>query len=100
MGEDCGITFMARNKKTDCNHSHGVYVKWSDNAMSTKTNSMNHTRVTRFLNWIERIGNKLPDPFMLFITLAGLTIILSWVISLFDVSFIMPGEDKEVVIKN
>src|SRR5699024_664728 len=68
--------------------------------MSTKTNSMNHTRVTRFLNWIERIGNKLPDPFMLFITLAGLTIILSWVISLFDVSFIMPGEDKEVVIKN
>ena len=68
--------------------------------MSAQTNTAEKSKITRFLNGIERIGNKLPDPFMLFIVLAVLIIILSWVISFFDVSFIMPGEDEEVTIKS
>lgn len=58
------------------------------------------SKVTRLLNGVERIGNKLPDPFVLFVFLAGLIIILSWIISLFDISFILPGEGEEVTIKS
>lgn len=53
--------------------------------------------MTRFLNGIETVGNKLPDPFILFIMLAGIIIVASWVISLFDVTFTIPGEEAEVV---
>src|SRR5699024_8060082 len=68
--------------------------------MSAQTNRAATSKITSFLNDIERIGNKLPDQFMLFIVLVVLIIILSWVISFFDVSFIMPGEDEEVTIKS
>ncbi|MBY7145083.1 AbgT family transporter [Virgibacillus sp. NKC19-3] len=68
--------------------------------MSTQTNTAKNTRFTRFLNGIEKFGNKLPDPFMLFVVLAVIVIILSWIISAFDVSFIQPGENEEVAIKS
>lgn len=68
--------------------------------MSQNDQSSKKAKGAGLLNWIERFGNKLPDPFMLFITLAGITIILSWIISLFDVSFILPGEEEEVAIKS
>ena len=37
----------------------------------------------RFLGAIEKVGNKLPDPFMLFVYLAIFIILLSWLISAF-----------------
>src|SRR5699024_8321876 len=55
---------------------------------------------TRILNSIERHGNKLPDPFFLFFYLAIGVIILSWFISLFDVSFTQPGDEDVLVIKS
>ncbi|HLS09142.1 AbgT family transporter [Lentibacillus sp.] len=58
------------------------------------------TGFARFLNVIERIGNKLPDPFMLFVSLAIIVILLSWFISLFDVTFTQPGSDEQTSIKN
>lgn len=33
--------------------------------------------ITRFLDLIERAGNKLPDPITLFVIMAGLVLILS-----------------------
>src|SRR5690625_2718971 len=68
--------------------------------MSSQTTTSKKSKVSRFLNSIERVGNKLPDPFMLFITLAGLTIILSWIISFFEVTFIQPGENEITSIKS
>src|SRR5690625_3182057 len=68
--------------------------------MSSQTKITNKSIVSRFLNGIERIGNKLPDPFMLFIILAGLIIILSWIISFFEVTFIQPGDNEVISIKN
>ncbi|CDQ38905.1 hypothetical protein GCM10007111_22550 [Virgibacillus kapii] len=56
--------------------------------------------MTSFLNRIERVGNKLPDPFILFISLAGIVILLSWIISWFDVTFTQPGDGQEVAIKS
>ncbi|MFD1065681.1 AbgT family transporter [Oceanobacillus locisalsi] len=68
--------------------------------MSTQTDTAKNTRFTKFLNGIEKFGNKLPDPFMLFVALAVIVIIVSWIISLFDVSFIQPGENEEVAVKS
>ncbi|WP_373894294.1 AbgT family transporter [Virgibacillus natechei] len=68
--------------------------------MTTQTDTAKNTKFTRFLNGIEKIGNKLPDPFMLFIVLAGIVILLSWIISSFGVSFIQPGGNEEVAIKS
>ncbi|WP_100010335.1 AbgT family transporter [Lentibacillus sediminis] len=56
--------------------------------------------MNRALNGIETVGNRLPDPFMLFVILAGLVIVLSWVISLFDVTFTIPGEEEELAIRS
>lgn len=68
--------------------------------MPARANTAKKSKVNRFLNSIERIGNKLPDPFMLFTILAVIIIILSWMISLFDVSFVQPGENEEIAIKS
>lgn len=54
----------------------------------------------RFLNGIEKAGNKLPDPFILFIALAIIVIIASAIFSSFNASVIHPGTGKELIIKN
>jgi aminobenzoyl-glutamate transport protein len=55
----------------------------------------------RFLNIIEAAGNRLPEPFILFVILAALIIIISFIMSLFDVTFILPGEEaEEAAIRN
>jgi aminobenzoyl-glutamate transport protein len=57
-------------------------------------------RIARILDWIERVGNKLPDPAILFL----LALIITWVVSalLAPVSFsaIDPRSGEPVVIKN
>src|SRR5690625_5175586 len=53
-----------------------------------------------FLDVVERVGNRLPDPFMLFIGLAVLMIIISWVFSLFDASVVHPGDGEVLAIKS
>ena len=45
---------------------------------------------------IEKIGNKLPNPITLFALFALGVIILSWVVSQFDFSVILPGTGKEI----
>ncbi len=54
----------------------------------------------KFLNGIEKVGNKLPEPFMLFVYLAGFTILFSWIISQFGVTVQEPGTGEEVAIKS
>jgi aminobenzoyl-glutamate transport protein len=52
-----------------------------------------------FLNWLERAGNKLPEPLTLFVWLAGIAIAVSLIASLLNVSAVHPltGETIEVV---
>jgi aminobenzoyl-glutamate transport protein len=38
-------------------------------------------RLQRALGWVERVGNKLPDPALLFVLLLGLVALLSWALS-------------------
>lgn len=54
----------------------------------------------RTLDVVEKIGNKLPDPFILFLGLAALMIIFSWIFSLFGASVVHPGTGEELSIKN
>lgn len=68
--------------------------------MAAKSNEAKSSKMSGFLNVIERVGNKLPDPFMLFVYLAVGVIVLSWIISLFDVTFTVPGGEEELVIKS
>lgn len=54
----------------------------------------------RFLNTVEKTGNKLPHPVTLFAALALLVIVLSGVISYFGVSVQHPGDPDEIIEVN
>ncbi|MGO2036853.1 MAG: AbgT family transporter [Brevibacterium sp.] len=53
----------------------------------------------RMLDSIERVGNKLPEPFTLFLGLFLLTGAVSTAMALADVSVSIPGSDETVAIK-
>ena len=53
-----------------------------------------------FLNAVERIGNKLPDPAMLFVGLLFIVWLLSWLMSYFTYSVIDPRSGEAIVIVN
>ncbi len=54
----------------------------------------------RFLDLVERAGNRLPHPFMIFVYLALITVLLSWLVSLFGVSFEDPATGDELQIQS
>ncbi|MBO1911063.1 AbgT family transporter, partial [Microvirga sp. 3-52] len=49
---------------------------------------------------IEKYGNKLPDPVMLFVYIAGLILICSTIFSLLGVTAINPGNGEEIIVVN
>ena len=53
-----------------------------------------------FLGAIERIGNKLPDPFWLFIILSGVVVLASWIGSAIGMTAHDPGTDREVTVES
>lgn len=54
----------------------------------------------RLLGWIERAGNKLPDPTTLFVVLAFLVVVISWLCSLAGVSAVHPGTGDTLTVTN
>ena len=52
------------------------------------------------LAWIERVGNKIPHPFYLFVWLSLFVVILSFILSLTTKGVVNPTTGKEVLIKN
>nr|WP_223167617.1 AbgT family transporter [Nonomuraea sp. SYSU D8015] len=54
----------------------------------------------RLLGGIERLGNKLPHPFWLFVLLSALLALLSWGLAAAGVSAVNPATGKTVVVKN
>lgn len=54
------------------------------------------SRSKQILDFIERFGNKLPHPFMIFVYLAVIIIAVSGIVASFDVSVIQPGTGEEV----
>ena len=54
----------------------------------------------KFLDFIERYGNKLPDPVMLFVYIAGLILVCSTIFSLLGTTAINPGNGETVAVVN
>lgn len=55
---------------------------------------------TGVLGWVERIGNKLPDPFWLFVILAILTALSSWAGSRIGMSATNPGTGETLHVES
>ena len=53
----------------------------------------------RTLDWSERIGNKLPEPFTLFLGLFIITGLVSTAMAMADVTVAVPGGDETIAIK-
>lgn len=54
----------------------------------------------KFLETVERIGNKLPDPAILFVALLFIVWVLSWLLSYVTFDLIDPRTNEAVVVKN
>ncbi len=55
---------------------------------------------TGFLGWVERVGNKIPHPFILFTSLIVIIAIVSLIASKAGLSVVNPATDEVVVAKN
>ena len=53
-----------------------------------------------FLGWIEKVGNKLPDPFWRFVILAGVVAVSSWLASKAGLSAIDPASGEEIHVES
>lgn len=67
--------------------------------MSKAMQQPEQTRLDRTLNWIERAGNRLPEPFILFALLTLLVGVIATVMAAFNVSVLIPGEDEATPIR-
>jgi aminobenzoyl-glutamate transport protein len=64
------------------------------------TSTMQTTFLQRFLGGVERAGNKLPDPAVLFLWLLGIVFIGSWALSGIDWGLIDPRDQKPLAVRN
>lgn len=53
-----------------------------------------------FLGFIETVGNKLPHPFWLFVIIAGIVAVSSWIGSMVGMSAVDPASGETVYVKN
>lgn len=65
-----------------------------------QTKKKNQSFTDKILNGIERTGNKLPHPLIIFFMLAGLILLISWFVSLFDVAVQHPGTGETIEAVN
>jgi aminobenzoyl-glutamate transport protein len=68
--------------------------------MTQHTEKRKKSFFDRMLDSIEYAGNKLPDPIVLFFILCGITLLASYIASLFHVSAIHPVTGEKVVVNN
>ncbi|MBE9375542.1 AbgT family transporter [Saccharopolyspora sp. HNM0983] len=67
--------------------------------MASHTGTVRTTRLDRVLNLVERIGNKLPEPFVLFALLFAVVAVVSTVVAAFGVVVHIPGDDGVTPIR-
>ena len=65
-----------------------------------KDNHRDQDGMTGLLGWIEKIGNKLPDPFWLFVILAGVVAVASWLASMAGLSAVDPSSGEEIHVES
>lgn len=62
----------------------------------SKTNNSEGKYIARFLSVIERVGNALPHPGTLFAIFAFAVVVISGIVSLFDIEVIHPGTGETI----
>ncbi len=65
----------------------------AENTQASKEGGM----INKFLNVIEKAGNALPHPATLFAILAFAVLVLSWIMSWFDLQVSLPGKEGEII---
>ncbi|MEV6285829.1 AbgT family transporter [Kribbella sp. NPDC051770] len=69
--------------------------------MSTATDQTKELpRLVRAMAVIEKAGNALPHPFWLFWILSAILAVVSWILSMLDVSVVSPKDGKTVAVQN
>ncbi|NNL94743.1 MAG: AbgT family transporter, partial [Xanthomonadales bacterium] len=68
--------------------------------MNTQQNLSSPSTNTGMLAAIERIGNRLPDPAVLFIALLFIVWLLSWLLSYISFETIDPRSGQTLVVNN
>ena len=53
-----------------------------------------------FLGWVEKVGNKIPHPFMLFLFLLIIVGVASFILSSMGVSAVNPSTDEVITVNN
>ncbi len=53
-----------------------------------------------FLQWVERVGNKIPNPFLLFVYLIAVLMVASAVISWLNITAVNPSNGEIIQVKN
>ncbi|RKD21930.1 aminobenzoyl-glutamate transport protein [Caminicella sporogenes DSM 14501] len=56
--------------------------------------------VDKFLNWVEKVGNRLPEPLTLFVWLAGLALLVSLIGSIVGISAVHPLTKEKITVVN
>jgi aminobenzoyl-glutamate transport protein len=71
----------------------------SDPSTNVKKPGQKPKGIDVFLNWVEAVGNKLPEPLTIFVYLAGIAILISLIGSIAGVSAVHPltGETVKVI---
>ena len=67
---------------------------------STKNKTEKRDLSTRFFDAIEKVGNKLPDPFLMFVSLAVLVIVISAIGQALNASVIHPQTNEDTPVKS
>lgn len=70
----------------------------TDNQLPTQKRSTKQRLTDRFLDGVERIGNRIPEPFSLFLWLFLITGVVSTVMALFDVQVSVPGSTEGPIV--
>lgn len=66
----------------------------------TQLESNENSRFDKFLNWVEKVGNKLPEPLLLFAALSAVVVLLSYILSLIGFSDIHPVTKEPLQVIN
>lgn len=56
--------------------------------------------VARLLDHVEKVGNRLPDPVLIFVIICALTLVASWLAAMAGVAVVNPGTGKTVEAVN
>ncbi|MFD3157259.1 AbgT family transporter [Haloimpatiens sp. FM7330] len=67
---------------------------------NAKLNKKKQSKFNNFLDWLERTGNKLPEPLTLFVWLAIIAILISFIGSISGISAVHPLKKETITVVN